>query len=220
MRATAVLLVAAAASAGCLRTTEFRCLQDTECGTGGVCEPVGYCSVPSTACAGTGRAFSDSAGQGLSGECVLADNPGPRPDAAADAGADAAIDGPPEGCPDDFAAIAGSAHRYKRLAAVSWDRAADDCKRSSSSAYLAIPDDLAELSNIVSAGTAPPISLGIRQIGAVFVTEKAMLATFLPWATGQPDMRGGRDCALAVSATEIATDRCTDVRTAVCECEP
>src|SRR5678816_3887889 len=55
MRAFAIcLVVTAAMTAGCLRATAFKCASDTECGTAGVCEANGYCSVPNAKCTGTG----------------------------------------------------------------------------------------------------------------------------------------------------------------------
>jgi hypothetical protein len=202
MRAALICLVAAAASlAGCLRTTEFRCQGDADCGTGGTCEPVGYCSVPDPQCAGTGRSFSDSAGQGLSSTCV---------------GGMAAI-----GCPADFVAVAGSKHRYKRLAAMSWDQAKVVCEQASTAAYLLVPDDATELDNL-AAVASPPFWIGVddQATPGAFVTPRSAPAPFLPWATGEPSTRPGADCVRASSATRIATDLCSARHAAVCECEP
>jgi len=204
----------AAATAGCLRHAEFRCERDAECGAGGACEPVGYCSVPDPAC-GTGRSFSDSAGPDLSSTCVPADEPGPGsgPGPAADAGIDGAV------CPD-FAPIGGSAHLYKALTDVSWDEAVAQC-RASGPAYLAVPDDATELANLATL-VAAPLWVGIddKQQRGSFITQKGAPATFLPWAEDQPDQDPpAKDCVEAVSSTQIATERCGTKRTAVCECE-
>src|SRR5256885_344564 len=116
-----VTCVVLAASAGCLRATEFRCAHDAECGSNGVCEPIGYCSVPDPHC-DTGRSYSESAGQGLSSTCVpsapRAPDPGPGPGAPPDGGT---------GCDPDYAAIGGSPHVYKALIDRSWDQAAIEC---------------------------------------------------------------------------------------------
>jgi lectin-like protein len=214
MRTTAICLVlAAAASAGCLRTTEFHCLQDIDCGATGLCESVGYCSFPSAACADTGRSFGDSAGQGLSSSCVPGNlHPG------LDAGTDGAVNA---GCPAPYAAVAGSAHLYKRLTNLSWDTARTDCKLTSASAYLAIPDDATELTNLVTAAQGLPFWIGIDDQAnqGVFVTQKSVTATFLPWMGGQPGPPA-ESCVVTVSATEITTDKCGTRHTAVCECEP
>jgi Lectin C-type domain len=218
MRHFAMYLVfAATASVGCLRSTEFRCFQNSDCGAIGVCEPVGYCSVPNTDCAGTGRSFSDSAGQGLSSTCVPAGGPG------RDAGVDAPIDGPVNTrCPAPYAAVAGSAHLYKRLPNTMWNAARDECKRGNTSAYLAVPDDATELMNLATVAMATPFWIGLddQQQNGTFMTQKGVAATFLPWANNQPDANGGKDCVQAISDTQIATEKCNMMRTAVCECEP
>ena len=218
MRTAAICLVlAAAASAGCLRNTQFKCSQDTDCGPLEACEAVGYCSVPSSTC-DSGRSYSDTAGQGLSNACVPGNiNPGP------DAGIDAVpIDAPVTGCPSGYASVAGSAHRYKALTNVSWTTAAANCKLTSTSAYLAVPDDAPELVNLATAAVSTPFWVGLEKgAGITFVTQKNnAVATFLPWATNQPDTTGQKDCINGISTTEIATDRCNVQNTAVCECEP
>jgi len=218
MRAIAMcLLIAAAASAGCLRSTQFNCSRDTDCGTMGVCEAVGYCSFPSSTC-DSGRTYSESAGQGLSNACVPGniDNPGP------DAGIDAPIDTMNVGCPAPYASVNGSAHLYKPLTNISWDNAARDCKLTSTSAYLAVPDNAAELVNLATAAVTTPFWVGLEKgPGITFVTQKNnAVATFLPWAMGQPNTSGLKDCVNGISTTEIATDKCNVQNTAVCECEP
>lgn len=209
------LVLAAAASAGCLRTTEFKCVQDTDCGATGVCEAVGYCSFPSSACATTGRSYGDSAGQGLSNSCVPGNNnPG------GDAGTDGSMSA---GCPSPYAAVAGSAHLYKRLPNTTWYDARSDCKLTSASAYLAVPDDATELMNLATAAEGPPFWVGIddQAVKGSFVTQKNAPATFLPWEPGEPDQSNPpMECVSAVSATQIATDKCYTMMTAVCECEP
>jgi hypothetical protein len=217
MRTAAMcLLIAAAASAGCLRSTQFKCSQDTDCGATGVCEAVGYCSFPSSACADSGRSFGDSAGQGLSNTCVPGDinNPGP------DAGIDAPIDTMNVGCPAPYASVNGSAHRYKPLTNVSWDNAASDCKLTSTSAYLAVPDNAAELVDLVTVAAAPSwIGIDDQMNQGTFVTQKGVPATFLPWMGGMPGPPS-ESCVRTVSATEITTDKCGTRHAAVCECEP
>lgn len=210
-------LAAAAGFASCLRSTEFQCVRDSECGTAGVCESVGFCSVPDADCPG-GRMFSDSAGQGLANRCVTASG-GP----GGDAGVDPTGDGPlAAGCPSGYASIAGSAHRYKLLANVSWDEAKLMCDRTSASAYLAIPDDATELANLATLA-APPFWIGIddKATEGTYTTQKAVAASFLPWGSGEPDNGPpDQDCVAAVSPSRIATERCGGSRAAVCECEP
>ena len=220
MRTIAMCLVlAATASAGCLRSTEFRCATNSDCGAAGTCEQIGFCSVPNASCAGTGRSFGDSAGQGLANTCVPA-----RPGQGLDAGIDAPmIDAPGNtGCPSGYNPVAGSAHRYKRLTNVTWDVAAASCKQTSASAYLAVPDDATELMNLATAAVDTPFWIGVKHTtGTMFVTEKNAQATFLPWAPNQPDLGPPpKDCVTGISTTQIATDKCGTAYTAVCECEP
>jgi hypothetical protein len=233
MRALAICALSAWASAGCLRGPEFRCQRDGECGPAGVCEPIGYCSSPNAACPGTGRGFGDSAG-GLSNTCVPAELPGPAPDAGVrddasvrdDAGvrADAAIDGPPPAaCSSGYAAVGGSPHLYMRINNGSWDDAARDCRTTGTTAYLAIPDDAGELADIVSLAMTSQVWVGIddKQAPGTFVTQKGVVATFLPWDADQPDQDPpAKDCVETVSSTKIATDRCGDTHAVICECDP
>jgi len=223
MRITVMCLaLGAVASAGCLRSTQFKCAQDADCGATGVCEAVGFCSFPSNSCPGSGRSFSDSAGQGLSNTCVPGNNP-PGVDAGVTIDAPVSIDGPPQGCPSPYAAVAGSAHLYKVLANV-WDTAASACKLTSASAYLAVPDDATELMNLATVATGTPFWIGIddQDHNDIFTTQKGgATATFLPWVTTPPD-RGPppKDCVTGISTTQITTDKCGTGHVAVCECEP
>ena len=200
MRARSIWLAAAAMATGCLRDTEFKCREDSECGSDGVCESVGYCSIADAKCTGTGRIFSDSAGQGLSSTCV------PAQSAA---------------CPSDYVAIADSRHRYKRLAAMTWEQARATCAQAGAAAYLLVPDDATELKNL-AAVTSPPFWIGLddHATRGMYVTQKNAPATFLPWASGEPRDRTGEDCVRATSSTQIAIDSCTTRNSAVCECEP
>lgn len=189
--------LAAAGAAGCLHDPGFKCLQDADCGMGGTCEPIGYCSIANAQCTGTGRSFSDSAGQGLSNTCV-----------------------PALQCPADYVAIAGSLHRYKRIpAAVSWDQARIQCAQAGAAAYLLVPDDATELKNLATVAS-PPFWIGLddQATAGRFVTPKNAPAMFLPWASGEP--RPGEHCVKASSGTQIATDLCSAKHAAVCECEP
>jgi hypothetical protein len=98
----------------------------------------------------------------------------------------------------------------------------------SDGAYLAIPDNAAELMAITTAAAAARTWIGIedQQTEGTYVTVKGSAATYLPWntATGEPDNPGGgggEDCVSALMATPtIATDRCNLTYPAVCECEP
>jgi hypothetical protein len=95
------------------------------------------------------------------------------------------------------------------------------CPQSSRAAYLAIPDDAAELANLATVAS-PPFWIGIddKEDQGTFMTQKGVSAVFLPWAPGQPNLGPQNDCVAAISSTQIATDRCGNKQAAVCECEP
>jgi hypothetical protein len=84
MRAICCVVILAAA---CGSSAVFECQTSNQCGAGGVCEAVGYCSFLDATCAQTGRRFGEFAAPDLAGQCVGGSGPGS--DAGADAGADA-----------------------------------------------------------------------------------------------------------------------------------
>lgn len=220
------LVLTSALAGGCLRTTQFRCDVDTDCtgGTGGRCEPEGFCSFFDSACSGTQQRFADSAGS-LSNTCVGGGDP--DVDGGVDA-PDVPDDGPPAtGCPAGYAAVTGADpnHRYMLIATPGdWPAAANSCVASAPGrAYLAIPDDATELAALRNQLIAAPYWVGIsdRTTENTFLNTKNMPQAFLPWAAGEPDDgMGGQDCVVARNATEIATQKCNDSFPAICECEP
>jgi len=121
----------------------------------------------------------------------------------------------------DYVAVGSSGHRYKRLGAVMWDQARAMCEQASAATYLLIPDDAAELADLATIAS-PPFWIGLDDLAAPgkFMTVKSVPAMFLPWASGEPSAQLGRDCVRATSATQIATDVCSNRRAAICECEP
>jgi hypothetical protein len=210
----AVVWIAIAASAGCLRQTEFHCTTDADCGVTGTCESVGFCSFPDTSC---GQRFGAAAGP-YANQCVAGQ-------VGIDAGVDApAQDAPASGC-DGFTAIAGQAHRYKLIAATNdWMTQRDGCASAGASSYLAIPDDATELGALDTfAGATASYWIGVDDMGmeGVFLTVKGATATFLPWATGEPDNAMNSDCVSAITAAaQFQDDKCNTQYAAICECEP
>lgn len=68
-RATALSLLVALASGGCLKATDaFPCTRSTDCGAGGTCEPVGFCSFPDPSCS-DGQRFGSLSGP-FANQCV------------------------------------------------------------------------------------------------------------------------------------------------------
>jgi len=55
--------------AACQQNAAFHCSNSTQCGDGGICEPVGYCSFSDAACESTKRRYDEFAGP-WSAECV------------------------------------------------------------------------------------------------------------------------------------------------------
>lgn len=219
MRALSLSLLSLLAliCAGCLRTTQFQCSANLECGNGGTCESVGFCSFPDPEC---GRRFADSAGP-FANQCV--GTPG------IDAGVDGpGIDAPPiTGCPNGYNPLPGApdGHRYLRLGAIAtWVNQRAACTLTTTSAYLAVPDDAAELQELATIAAATPFWVGIYDMAnnGTYVTVRGAPATFLPWASGEPDS-GPEDCVAGASATQLMDDRCDNGNAryvAVCECEP
>lgn len=225
MRASWLIVVTfALGSAACLRGTEYRCSSNTECGAGGTCESVGFCSFPDMDCS-SGERFGDSAGA-LANQCTgmtgidggLIDGPlidGPM------------IDAPPAGCPGNYATIAGGqgTHRYRVLPSGNWNQQQSMCVATTSSAYLAIPDDLGELQAIATLAGAQRFWLGITDAATegTWLTTKGVPATFLPWAPGEPNMSGNNqdDFVEGITATsQINDERSNTQNVAICECEP
>jgi hypothetical protein len=211
----ALLLVA-----GCLRTTEYRCSTSAQCGAGGTCEPIGYCSFPDPVC---GHRFGDSAGP-YADQCVGMQG--------GDAGVDGRpIDAPPVGgCPAGYNPLPGApnGHRYRRLGtAQTWVMQAAACTQTSASAYLAVPDNAAELAELATIANDTPFWIGITDsaVNGTFVTVRGAPAPFLSFGAGEPDnnVNPPEDCVLATSSTQMADDRCDNGNAkfvAVCECEP
>ncbi|MEO7093368.1 MAG: lectin-like protein [Polyangiales bacterium] len=217
------LVLVALSSAACLRTTEFHCTTNAECGASGVCVPDGLCSVTDMGCT-SGLRYSDTAGS-RANDCV---GGGGAVDARVDGpGVDAAIDAQISGCPGQYNTIVGGqgTHRYRLLTASDdWAMQRSFCAATSSSAYLAIPDDLTELQAIATLGAAARFWVGISDLATegVYVTVRTTAQTFLPWETGAPDDGPpSEDCVEVVSATSKINDqRCNTQYVAVCECEP
>lgn len=221
MRLSSLIAVTfALGSAGCLRGTEYRCSSNTECGTGGTCESVGFCSFLDSTCS-SGERFGDSAGA-LANQCTgttgIDGGPTDGPDAPM-------IDAPATGCPGNYAAITGgqATHRYRLLASANADSLLAMCVATTTSAYLAIPDDLAELQALATLSGQARFWVGItdKATEGTFLTSKGTVPPFLPWQGGAPNGGNQEDCVEGITATsEIFNERCNQSRVGICECEP
>ena len=226
-------IVIALAGAGCLRTTTYKCSSNAMCtGTGGTCEITGFCSFTDADCA-EGRRYGDLAGK-YSNTCVG--------DLPIDIDSGVVIDGPPNdgtgvdvpvsNCPGSYTAISGQAHRYRVItsqAVYATQKAA--CDADGSTTYLAIPDDQAELTAILTAATANAwIGIDDLLTEGSFVTARdvAFSSSSPLWDSGEPDdtkesgggANNGECVAGFTNNQRLSDDRCDNSYVAVCECDP
>lgn len=225
MRAVIVPAFALAVSASCLRSTEFHCADSAQC-SGGVCQPVGFCSFSDDGCA-SGQRFGDSAGS-YAGQCVggSSDDAGVDVPPEQDAMTDAPIDMAAGGCPSTYATVTGGGtHVYRLISgAATWDAQRTACAADGANAYLAIPDDATELMGINS--LAPALAdywIGVtdQATEGTYLTVKGAAQTFLPWDSGQPNNINNADCVEVHQLNRTWNDTsCTGTSPAICECEP
>lgn len=215
-------------SAGCLRKTEFKCQTNDQCSTGGVCETTtGYCSFADMDCP-DGRRYGDLSGD-LSGQCVGGGS-------VADGGV---VDTPPvkmdaaSGCPaTGYAIISGAgAHQYRVLATTAtWSMQAGLCTADGPGAYLAVPNDQAELTAVLNAVGQVRAWVGINDQtteGTYVTTDAGTFAANDPlWDTGEPNNtpfngQGESDCVAGIRSNgQLATTKCSETYAAICECDP
>ena len=207
MRAVALLVFAT----GCLRGAAYECQSSAECtrgGVQGVCEAVKFCAFPDASCT-SGSRYGDLSGQ-YANRCV-----GDEP--MGDAGPDAPR------CLSSYVQLAGAAHRYRVITTTAiWTAQRDACQADSPYSHLVIPQNASELTAFA---TAEPINawIGINDIllEGHYLTVLGLDPPYLPWGPGEPDNVGNQDCVDMLSATQkIATDQCSRLMPAVCECTP
>jgi hypothetical protein len=223
-----LLFVAVLGSAGCLRTTEFKCTESAQCGTDGVCEEIGFCSFGDTRCE-SGRRFGELSGATYSGRCVGDGS------IDGDAGIDTPGDGTPGSCPGTYAAVAGVADRQYRVvaAAADWQSQKGACAADGANTYLAIPDSQAELTAILTAAAQARIWVGATDQPTddemfVTVNNAPFVSTLWDTASNEPDGSGfpasgggAADCVAAEQSTgKISDEKCQQAYPAVCECQP
>ncbi len=218
MRAVALAL----ALAGCLRSPDYHCAAATDCTNGaaqGTCESNGYCAFTDPSCA-SGQRFGDLSGA-LAGQCV---------GAGGDAGVvdghptDGGTDGSASACPSSYVTIfGGGTHVYRKITtAANWQTQVNACVADSPAAYLTVPADSNELSGIrILAGGDAWVGLSDTAMPGMYVTvNTGTVATYLPWANGQPNT--SLHCVAAKGTqSRIETFDCTATQLiGVCECVP
>jgi hypothetical protein len=225
MRQLLVFLLLAT-SAGCLRSTTFKCEDSTECGAGGQCESDGLCSVASSGCA-SGREYGPNSGS-QSGECVGGNGGEGGPGSEPVVGSEPL----PMGCRADYMALPSSGprgHRYFLInTTASWPGQRDACAMNQG--FLAFPDGAvladaqAELLAVVTFGGAG-LWMGVNDLGGngqegKYRTSLNMMAStvtlMLVTESGQSQ---NEDC-LAGTTTTMTDEDCASLRKAVCECVP
>jgi len=148
-------------SAGCLRKTEYKCTDSTQCGANGQCEDVGFCSFPASDC-DSGRKFGEYSGSTYSNTCVGGGSV--DPDASVVDGA--TIDGmmmadASPGCPSNYTLTSGT-HKYRVISANgTWMAHKTTCGADNNS-YLAIPDTQGELDFIIAQSPGARTWVGIN----------------------------------------------------------
>jgi hypothetical protein len=202
---------------GCLKDMSFLCTSADQCTRGGAqgrCESNGYCSFPDGSCT-SGERFGDYAGSHAN-QCVGGGGDGGI--------VDAHPDGHGGGCPGGYAALPGvPGHQYKKLlTAAAWMSHQVACEAEGMNIYLAIPDDMTELSALATlAGQDVWVGIDDIAVEGTFVTVRNTPPPFLPWAPGEPSNAGNRDCvALLAASVQLVVLQCSQSRIAICECEP
>lgn len=224
----AVIAIALAAGAGCIKPAAYECATDTQCehaGVTGTCEATGACSFPDTTCS-SGKRYGSLSGA-YSDQCVTTES---EVDAGlADAAAsvvDARPDAPPDApsCPDTYSPLAGGGTKLYRLVVdpAPWANQRATCRADGSHSQLAVPEDAAQLQAISTlAGTDAWIGIYDAPLEGTYITSYNVPATFLPWAADEPDNVGNQDCVRAlVGGATIETQLCATESVAVCECVP
>lgn len=208
-------LVAGATVASCLKTAAFNCATDTQCGTGGVCEPEGVCSIADSGCP-SGRRFDTSAG-GRAGECVGEGTPIDGP-----ADVDGAIDMPidqPMGCQAGYDTVTGGQanHKYKLVtAAAPWDTQ-ENAVCATSGGYLMIPDSVGELTAVfgLDQGNNGDMWVGVEKPAGAVVDVLGNAYN----AIAVSGFNGGNKCAKTTNGTTLTADGCGSSFIAACECD-
>jgi hypothetical protein len=225
------IFVALVASVGCLRTTEYKCTDSTQCGTEGQCEPVGFCSFPASDC-DTGRKFGEFSGSTYSNKCTGDSDPmldGGLVDGSMTDGM--MNDGAMGNCPASY--TGSGAHKYRVITAPStWVAHETDCGNDTTgtNTYLASPDDQTELTAILAAAAQARVWVGVSDSteGTYARTGGGTIPSNDPmWDSSEPDDNpiggggGPGDCVSASMASgKLADDNCGSSYPAVCECEP
>ena len=222
---------AIATAASCLRTTSYKCGSSDQCGAGGVCEDTGYCSFTDGECA-EGRRYAEHAGT-YSGRCVGELPPG-QDGGPGDTMIDTMPDVPVGNCPSTYVAVTGQTHLYRVISATAgWTTQQGLCDADMGTTYLAVPNDQAELSAILTTANANAwVGVNDMATEGTYVTSNGgtLAANSALWdgTDSEPDNdpetgtgNNNSHCVVGLqSLGRLADDKCDNMYVAVCECEP
>jgi hypothetical protein len=194
-----VTVLVAFASA-CRFEEPFACSADAQCGAGGRCEAVGYCSFPDSACS-AGRRFDELAPGELASECV-----------------ETVLQ-----CPSTYAvSFAATSSRYRLAPPASWTAARADCADDGMFAHLAVIESDAERLEL-AAMIADDVWIGFsdRELEGSFRWVTGSPSTFTMWSAGQPeDSDGTEDCVEQKGLSRLWFDQpCDELLAYACECD-
>lgn len=219
-----LLLITLLSTTGCLRSTTFQCEESTECGTGGMCEADGLCSVASSGCA-SGREYGPNSGS-KSGECV-GGNPGGE--AGMEMPGEAGGEPMPMGCRSDYMVLPNSGPRNHRYLLVnttaSWTVQRDFC--AANMGYLAWPDGANAADAQLELNALRVFAGDLAWVGVNDIVTEGTYRTSLNTPAsaitqGLINIAGNSnptDCFF-INNTTLDDANCGDLRKAVCECVP
>jgi len=143
---------------------------------------------------------------------------------AAPPGPDAAVDAAPAvACPAGYTRVAAAGRSaYRAAGAGRWRAAEADCENDGPGAHLAVIDDTTEalVARILAGGEDVWVGVSDRVDDGVYRTVLGELATFLPWAAGEPNDLGQEDCVELDGLDRTYNDsNCQLAKPYICECD-
>ena len=125
-------------------------------------------------------------------------------------------------CPADYTEdpVSGHAYRFRRTR-VTWDEAVEACEETGEDVHLVTIDDATELALIhgIVNNTVVWVGASDSAVEGLFELVTGEPATFLPWASGEPNNTGNEDCVELIAGEHFNDQGCSDEHPFVCECE-
>ena len=117
--------------------------------------------------------------------------------------------------------VMDSAHGYRRVdTPMTYDEAFATC--AADGAHLVVIEDSTENARVGDLASNRPGWIGFNDLDVerTFRWVTGSTSEFVAWEVGQPDSRGGEDCATLQSDKEWHDYPCGDLFPFVCECDP